>query len=178
MNLEKQLKDELDLILDRKELVWFQKSKANWLIVGDQNTIFFHAKMIYRRKKNRIELLKNEEGVWMENQDDLKNLACNLFQNLYTLETFTVSAYHIKGKFSSIFYFFLRVLVSFVSLREVHDALFDMNRGKHQARMASMHVFFSLNGIWQVKALQMKFLKSWQGTNFWNSQWYFDLFDP
>lgn len=51
MNLEKQLKDELDLILDRKELVWFRKSKANWLIVGDQNTIFSMPRQFIEEKR-------------------------------------------------------------------------------------------------------------------------------
>lgn len=99
MNLEKQLKDELDLIVCQEELICCQKSKVDWIQVGDWNTTFLHTKTIHRRKKNLIELLKNDESEWEANQEKLNMLACDFFQKLYTLESHSMAVYHVKGKF-------------------------------------------------------------------------------
>ncbi|ONI13814.1 hypothetical protein PRUPE_4G246900 [Prunus persica] len=43
-----------------------QKSRLRWLQEGDRNTKFFHLTTIIRRRRNRIERLKDNEGVWVE----------------------------------------------------------------------------------------------------------------
>lgn len=56
--LELRLHDELNNILKKEELMWFQRSMAKWLVDGNTNTKYYHLKTITRRKKNVIVMLK------------------------------------------------------------------------------------------------------------------------
>jgi hypothetical protein len=63
--LEYKLQNELREILKKEELMWFQRSRAKWLIDGDRNTRYYHTKTVSRRRKNNILMLKNNEGQWI-----------------------------------------------------------------------------------------------------------------
>ncbi|XP_019433194.1 PREDICTED: uncharacterized protein LOC109340077 [Lupinus angustifolius] len=51
---ERALRKEYDDILFQEELLWYQKSRENWVQFGDRNTKFFHMQTIVRRKRNKI----------------------------------------------------------------------------------------------------------------------------
>lgn len=61
--VERTLKLELQNVLKQDETLWAQKSRVQWLALGDRNTIFFHISTIIKRKRNCIEKLKIE-GDW------------------------------------------------------------------------------------------------------------------
>jgi len=50
--LEKDLQEQLAITLYQEECLWFQKSRSKWIVDGDQNTKYYHAKTIIRRPKN------------------------------------------------------------------------------------------------------------------------------
>lgn len=50
LSLEKDLLKEFDMILRQNEELWVMKSRVNWMIQGEQNTTFYHASMLIRRK--------------------------------------------------------------------------------------------------------------------------------
>ncbi|CAM8914551.1 unnamed protein product [Rhodiola kirilowii] len=52
----------LDEWLAREELLWKQRSRAEWLKAGDRNTTFFRAKATQRRDKKLINRLETEDG--------------------------------------------------------------------------------------------------------------------
>lgn len=58
--LESNLKKKLEEVLSQKELLWYQKSRRDWITYGDQNTSFFNQKTIIRRARNRITAIKDE----------------------------------------------------------------------------------------------------------------------
>lgn len=62
--LEKEdgLLKELDVVLEKEEIVWFQKSREKWVAHGDRNTKFFHTSTIIRRRRNRVDMLKDDDG--------------------------------------------------------------------------------------------------------------------
>jgi hypothetical protein len=52
--LEKKLQSELAEILKKEEIMWFQRSRAKWLMDGDRNTRYYHLKTINRRRYNNV----------------------------------------------------------------------------------------------------------------------------
>ncbi|XP_057453198.1 uncharacterized protein LOC130745070 [Lotus japonicus] len=53
---------ELDSLLEQEEVWWGQRSRASWLKHGDRNSRFFHQKASQGKKRNMIELIKDDRG--------------------------------------------------------------------------------------------------------------------
>ena len=70
--------------LIQKEVFWRQRSKQLWLREGDHNSKFFHASARTRRRSNRIQSLRSEEGVQASWDNGLQELMINYFQTLFT----------------------------------------------------------------------------------------------
>ncbi|MCH86446.1 hypothetical protein A2U01_0007303, partial [Trifolium medium] len=83
--LENKLQTELSEILKKEELMWFQRSRAKWLIDGDRNTRYYHLKTISRRRRNNIVMLKNDQGDWIEDNIQLQELVNNYYKQLFKL---------------------------------------------------------------------------------------------
>lgn len=52
-------------VLSKEESYWQQRAKVFWLRDGDFNTKFFHAMASMKRKNNKVQKLKNEDGYWI-----------------------------------------------------------------------------------------------------------------
>ena len=59
----------------------------SWLKHGDRNTKFFHSKASQRRQRNYIEGIKNANGVWVEEVEEVAELAFDYFMNIFTAGT-------------------------------------------------------------------------------------------
>ena len=59
----------------------------SWLKYGDRNTNFFHSKASQRRRRNFIKGIKNANGVWVEEVDDVVDVAANYFMEIFTTST-------------------------------------------------------------------------------------------
>ncbi|KAL8171774.1 LOW QUALITY PROTEIN: hypothetical protein V2J09_023578 [Rumex salicifolius] len=66
---ENLIKDELDRVFDQEELLWIQKSREQWLTLGDHNTAFYHASTI--------------DGIWVDDKLAVEELAITFYKNLY-----------------------------------------------------------------------------------------------
>ncbi|KAL8161182.1 hypothetical protein V2J09_012671 [Rumex salicifolius] len=75
---EERVVAELDLVLNQEELLWLQKSREKWVWEGDRNTSFFHLSTIVRRRRNRIEMLRDDSGSWVTDQGRLEEMAMKL----------------------------------------------------------------------------------------------------
>lgn len=82
---QEDLLKEFEVVLEQEEMLWYQKSREKWVVLGDRNTSFFHTSTIIRRKRNRIDMLKNEEGSWITNATELENLANEYYKRLYSM---------------------------------------------------------------------------------------------
>lgn len=51
---------------------------------GDRNTSFFHAACSERRRRNKIGRLKNDEGVWVENEEEKRGMIAQYFKTLFS----------------------------------------------------------------------------------------------
>jgi hypothetical protein len=78
------IKERMNEILYREEMMWLQRSRISWLKEGDCNTRYFHIKAQWRAKKNKIKKLRNGEGQWCETWKDMCDLTSRFFQDLYS----------------------------------------------------------------------------------------------
>lgn len=101
-----------------------------------------------RRRRNKIELLKNDTGEWVDNLEALKDLACSFFQRLYSLDMPTVPSYTVKGKFPPIKAFDMIYFQSSVSPDEVRAALFDIKPWKAPRPEGFQAGFFQSQWSW------------------------------
>ena len=83
LELEATLSLELDDWLLKDELRLKQKSRELWLKEGDQNSRFFHLSILVRRRRNRIEEIKLEDGSWINNRFDIQSYLEENFKTLY-----------------------------------------------------------------------------------------------
>ncbi|XP_028094913.1 uncharacterized protein LOC114294916 [Camellia sinensis] len=90
-------------ILYQEKLLWFQKSRANWITMGERNTKYFHVSTIAKRRRMRVVTLKNSENGWITDPIDLKNNVHSYFCNLFkkgTSDTLSVGPDPLQPKIS------------------------------------------------------------------------------
>ena len=73
-------------LLYQKEVYWKQRSKQFWLAAGDLNTKYFHAMASVRQKNNHIFRLKDDHGLWRDQESGLQEVILNYFRQLYSSE--------------------------------------------------------------------------------------------
>lgn len=84
LNLESQHRKEYFEILQQEKELWSVKSRYNWLIQGDRNTRFFHTSTLIRKRRNKIVYLKNNQGNWVHDENEIVALIRNGFINLFS----------------------------------------------------------------------------------------------
>ncbi|XP_017251667.1 uncharacterized protein LOC108222250 [Daucus carota subsp. sativus] len=116
-------------LLDKQEVYWKQRSKQFWLQEGDKNTRFFHRYASNRRKNNRVDRIKDANGVWQETKGEIQGVVEDYFSRLFTSS-------NLQGKLSN------REVVKQVSdvenaelhtevtVAEVKDVVFSMHPDK------------------------------------------------
>ncbi|CAL9031736.1 unnamed protein product [Prunus brigantina] len=123
-NLEVTLVEEFNLLLEQEALFWQQKSRVKWLQEGDRNTKFFHLTTIIRRRRNKIERLKDENDVWVEESEAIKSVVVKYFSDLFKSRQCLQCNVDIPQLFPCIDDADVAGLVKSVDLQEVKDSLF------------------------------------------------------
>lgn len=59
-----------------------QKSRVNWLALGDQNTKFFHHKVRSNRARNKILSLVTAEGLWLDKPEEVQHEIIQFYKGL------------------------------------------------------------------------------------------------
>lgn len=52
----------------------------------DRNMKFFHTMTLVSRQRNRVEMLRNKEGAWVEDVVELKRIAVSYYEKLFISE--------------------------------------------------------------------------------------------
>ena len=65
------LRSEINLLQGREARMWCQRSRVLWLSKGDNNTTFFHSKATKRLRKNLIRGIRDVNGNWLTNQEEI-----------------------------------------------------------------------------------------------------------
>ncbi|XP_075669968.1 uncharacterized protein LOC142639710 [Castanea sativa] len=74
------VRGEINELLHQEEIFWRQRSRAIWLPAGDKNTKFFHRRASQRQRKNQIDGLTNDNGVWITEERNIGRVAEDYFQ--------------------------------------------------------------------------------------------------
>lgn len=80
----KELRDEINVLLDREARMWNQRSRILWLNKGDANTKLFHSRASHRVKKILILGINDSHGLWKENHDDIVDVLLGNYKELFT----------------------------------------------------------------------------------------------
>lgn len=126
VKLEKKLMDEYQDILYQEELLWFQRSREEWITSGDRNTTYYHASTTIRKARNSVTSLHDDSGSWISNAVLLKQHVRDYFVNLFTGESEPCHPYIGGGSFPRISSDQWCEFNRAISKDEVHTALMDM----------------------------------------------------
>lgn len=96
---------------------------------GDSNTKSFHVAASFRKHRNKIEKLKNDDNITIDHQEELCQLAKDYFANLLSSsdENFSTVTERVQGKLSDMDN---QMLLSPFTKAEFRVAVFDMNPSK------------------------------------------------
>lgn len=73
----------IEVLSQREEFFWQQRSRMEWLAAGDRNTKYCHGKASNQRNKNEISRIKVNNGFWLEKDEDILNLLENYFTSIF-----------------------------------------------------------------------------------------------
>jgi hypothetical protein len=98
---ERLIRDQLEELLHREEIMWSQKAKKHWDLNGDRNTKFFQAVVKNRRRRNRILQIKKDDTTWITNIDDIQQCFVDHYNQLFS-EPQNHSTEHIHNQIRSL----------------------------------------------------------------------------
>lgn len=79
---EKLIKEQVEKWSNIEENMLRQKSRVQWLKLGDSNTAYFHASLKSRNAQNIIHCLVTERGKWIHNRDNIQDEILSFYKNL------------------------------------------------------------------------------------------------
>lgn len=128
--LEHTLMSEYCLVQEQEEQFWKQKSREQWLKDGDRNTHYFFMSTVTRRRRNKIERLRDDSGIWHYTLPELCGLATRYFQNLFTPAT-TTSDYSFRRLHSGLLtHSELHQMQYIPSFQDIYAAVFSIGATK------------------------------------------------
>lgn len=148
-NLERinSVRQEVNDLLNHEEVFWQQRSRAIWLPTRDKNTKFFYQRASQQRRKNHIEGLTDEDGIWQTKENKVAEMAEAYYRVLFT----TSNPSHINEVFNNV----ERVVMNGMTLLlpyledEVCVALFQMHPSKAPGPDGCHHSFSkSFGTLW------------------------------
>lgn len=141
IRMERQLQSRYNEVLAQEELLWYQKSRENWVKFGNKNTKFFHTQTIIRRRRNYVTGL-DIRGIWCTDAEVLKNEAQAFFKYLFQ-STDPCQPQCLELQFNpQIDSVLFNNLLHPVSLNEVKQALFSMSSYKAPGPDGFQSIFY------------------------------------
>ena len=77
------LRHEINILIEKEEIYWKQRSRISWLREDDHNTKFFHAKASARREKKLNCLAKGNGCMVIKQQSDIESVIIQHFSTLF-----------------------------------------------------------------------------------------------
>ena len=86
IRLQNKLNDEYNLILQLEEELWAMKARTDRIIHGECNTAYSYMSTLVRRSRNIISSILNDNGEWVYNIEEVKDIFVTYFKKLYQTE--------------------------------------------------------------------------------------------
>ena len=99
--MEGKLREDIENLREKKEIMWAQKARCSWIIQGDWNTSYLQTLVRHRRVGNRILQVRTPEGQLLEELGDIENHFVEFFKNHFC-ETGTSSVHDLLQELGSI----------------------------------------------------------------------------
>ncbi len=139
------LRNDLNSLLKKEEMVWRQQSRVVWLKEGDRNMKFFHGRASQRWRRNTINVLRDENGTLHNNTNQVVAILIRYYENLFT----TAQPNHIEEAMAHI----PRVvsdtmndsLLREFSACEVEQAIKQMAPSMSPGPDGMLHIFYKKN---------------------------------
>ena len=80
----RQLKKEIEVLLDRESTMWAKRSRLLWARNGDRSTKYFHSRATRRFRRNKVEGIRDKEGNWRDQQHDIVVVLVDYFKDLFS----------------------------------------------------------------------------------------------
>jgi hypothetical protein len=81
------VRQRMDELLYREEMMWLQRSRIAWLREGDRNTKYFHRKAAARSRKNKVKQLRKDDGHTTEDINEMAQMVTSFFKTLYEADS-------------------------------------------------------------------------------------------
>ncbi|XP_061361683.1 uncharacterized protein LOC133305470 [Gastrolobium bilobum] len=146
-DVERRIHTEINWVLEQEEALWFQKARCKWIEDGDRNTKFYHTSTIIRRARNRIVELKNDEGHFIREENNLMKLILNSYSTLFTEDVPDRRWHSTNNSWPEISESDFLVLNRKIYNRDIKDAYFDMGALKAPGPDGFPALFFQKIGI-------------------------------
>ena len=88
----RQIKEDIEVLQEREATMWAQRSRILWANQADKNSKYFHCCATKRFRKNTLEGIRDEEGVWKTTKEDVGEVMVNYYNSLFTSTEGSVSA--------------------------------------------------------------------------------------
>lgn len=76
------LRRELNILLDKENRMWSQRSRVQWLTNGDRNTSYFHGVATQRNRKNFIKGIRDSSGERVTDETIVSDIFVDFYSRL------------------------------------------------------------------------------------------------
>lgn len=83
----RQLKSEINVLLDKEATMWAQRSRLLWVKNGDRNTKYFHTQATKRFRRNGVVGIRDEQNTWKVQPEEITKVLIDYYKALFTSAT-------------------------------------------------------------------------------------------
>lgn len=84
IKLEAKIKTEMDSVLYQEELLWFERSREQWITSGDRSTKYYHAATKIHKATSGVHAIMNDQGMMETDYNKIHDIVSKYFANLFT----------------------------------------------------------------------------------------------
>ena len=95
-SIEKKCLSAYTSLLIDEEQFFKNKAHTDWLLSRDKSTKFFHRKMKMHQRRNSILSFQNSSGHKVEDYEEVKRIAVNFFQDLFSEQGTFIKAHSAR----------------------------------------------------------------------------------